>query len=44
MHYELATLTLPFGTALENGHWLKPGDALRMGIEGVGEIQHAWMR
>lgn len=38
----IASGTLPFGTALENGHWLKPGDTLRMGIEGVGEIRHAW--
>lgn len=34
--------TLPFGTALESGHWLAPGDTLRMAIEGVGEIQHTW--
>lgn len=38
----IASGTLPFGTALENGHWLKPGDTLRMGIEGVGEILHTW--
>jgi 2-keto-4-pentenoate hydratase/2-oxohepta-3-ene-1,7-dioic acid hydratase in catechol pathway len=36
----IATGTLPFGTAMENGHWLKPGDTLRLVIEGVGEIQH----
>jgi len=38
----IATGTLPFGTAMETGHWLKPGDTLRMGIEGVGEIRHTW--
>lgn len=32
--------TLPNGTAMETGHWLKPGDTLRMAIEEVGEIQH----
>jgi 2-keto-4-pentenoate hydratase/2-oxohepta-3-ene-1,7-dioic acid hydratase in catechol pathway len=36
----IATGTLPFGTSLENGHWLKPGDTLRLAIEGVGEITH----
>ncbi|MFT3856995.1 MAG: fumarylacetoacetate hydrolase family protein [Aquabacterium sp.] len=34
--------TLPFGTALENGRWLQPGDTLRLAIEGVGEITHHW--
>lgn len=38
----IASGTLPFGTALENGHWLAPGDTLRLAIEGVGEIRHAW--
>jgi len=38
----IASGTLPFGTALENGHWLQPGDTLRMGIDGVGEIRHTW--
>lgn len=38
----IATGTLPFGTAMETGHWLKPGDTLRMGIDGVGEIRHTW--
>jgi 2-keto-4-pentenoate hydratase/2-oxohepta-3-ene-1,7-dioic acid hydratase in catechol pathway len=36
----IATGTLPFGTALENGQWLKPGDTLRLCIDGVGEIRH----
>lgn len=36
----IASGTLPFGTSLENGHWLKPGDALRLVIDGVGEIRH----
>jgi 2-keto-4-pentenoate hydratase/2-oxohepta-3-ene-1,7-dioic acid hydratase in catechol pathway len=39
----IASGTLPFGTAMENGHWLRPGDTLRMGIEGVGEIRQAWV-
>jgi 2-keto-4-pentenoate hydratase/2-oxohepta-3-ene-1,7-dioic acid hydratase in catechol pathway len=36
----IASGTLPFGTALENGQWLRPGDALRLVIDGVGEINH----
>lgn len=36
----IATGTLPFGTALESGHWLTPGDTLRLVIDGVGEIRH----
>ncbi len=35
----IASGTLPFGCAMENGHWVKPGDTLRLGIDGVGEIQ-----
>lgn len=36
----IATGTLPFGTSMETGRWLKPGDTLRLVIEGVGEIWH----
>ena len=36
----IATGTLPFGCAMENGHWLQPGDTLRLVIDGVGEITH----
>ncbi len=36
----IATGTLPFGTAMETGHWLKPGDTLRLVIDGVGDIKH----
>lgn len=38
----IASGTLPFGTALENGHWLAPGDTLRLVIDEVGEIRHTW--
>ncbi len=38
----IASGTLPFGTALENGRWLQPGDTLRLAINGVGEITHHW--
>lgn len=38
----IASGTLPFGAALENGHWLQPGDTLRLMIEEVGEIKHQW--
>lgn len=36
----IATGTLPHGCGMENGHWVKPGDVLRLGIDGVGEIEH----
>ncbi|MDO9234918.1 MAG: fumarylacetoacetate hydrolase family protein [Aquabacterium sp.] len=36
----IASGTLPFGSSMENGHWLKPGDMLRLVIDGVGEIKH----
>jgi 2-keto-4-pentenoate hydratase/2-oxohepta-3-ene-1,7-dioic acid hydratase in catechol pathway len=36
----IATGTLPYGCAMENGHWVKPGDVLRLVIEGVGEVVH----
>lgn len=36
----IATGTLPFGCSMENGRWLKPGDTLRLVIDGVGEIKH----
>ncbi|GAA4667141.1 MULTISPECIES: fumarylacetoacetate hydrolase family protein [Amycolatopsis] len=35
-----ATGTLPGGSGMENGHWLRPGDTLRLEIEGVGAIEH----
>lgn len=34
------TGTLPGGSGLENGHWLRPGDRLRLRIERIGEIEH----
>ncbi len=39
----IATGTLPFGTSMENGRWLKPGDTLRLVIDGVGQIKHTLM-
>ncbi len=36
----IATGTLPFGTSMENGRWLQPGDTLHLVIDGVGEITH----
>lgn len=38
----IASGTLPFGTAMETGHWLQPGDSLRLVIDEVGEIKHPW--
>lgn len=35
-----ATGTLPGGSGMENGHWLKSGSRLRLAIDGIGEIQH----
>ena len=32
--------TLPGGSGMENGHWLKTGDVLRMEIDGVGRVEH----
>lgn len=34
------TGTLPGGSGMENGHWLKPGDFLQLRIDRIGEIQH----
>jgi 2-keto-4-pentenoate hydratase/2-oxohepta-3-ene-1,7-dioic acid hydratase in catechol pathway len=36
----IATGTLPFGTAMENGRWLQAGDTLHLVIEDVGELTH----
>jgi 2-keto-4-pentenoate hydratase/2-oxohepta-3-ene-1,7-dioic acid hydratase in catechol pathway len=36
----VASGTLPNGTGMETGHWLKPGDELRLLITDVGEIRH----
>lgn len=35
-----ATGTLPGGSGMENGHWLRSGNHLRLTIDGVGEIEH----
>jgi 2-keto-4-pentenoate hydratase/2-oxohepta-3-ene-1,7-dioic acid hydratase in catechol pathway len=34
------TGTLPGGSGMENGHWLKSGSRLRLAIDGIGEIHH----
>jgi 2-keto-4-pentenoate hydratase/2-oxohepta-3-ene-1,7-dioic acid hydratase in catechol pathway len=34
------TGTLPGGSGMENGHWLKPGDLLQLRIDRIGDIQH----
>ena len=34
------TGTLPGGSGTETGHWLKPGDTLRLVLDGVGEVEH----
>ena len=36
----VATGTFVGGCAMENGHWVQPGDTLRLVVEGVGEIEH----
>lgn len=36
----IASGTLPQGSALENDHWLRVGDHLRLVIDEVGEIEH----
>ncbi|RAU97425.1 fumarylacetoacetate hydrolase family protein [Mycobacterium colombiense] len=35
-----ATGTLPGGSGMETGHWLGPGDALELAIDGIGDIEH----
>lgn len=35
-----ATGTLPGGSGMENGHWLRPGSRLRLAIDHVGAIEH----
>ncbi|MGK2881601.1 MAG: fumarylacetoacetate hydrolase family protein [Mycobacterium sp.] len=35
-----ATGTLPGGSGMDLGRWLRPGDELQLTLEGVGEIQH----
>ncbi|OBA85932.1 fumarylacetoacetase [Mycobacteriaceae bacterium 1482268.1] len=34
------TGTLPGGSGMETGHWLRSGDALELRIDGVGSIEH----
>lgn len=36
----LATGTLPGGSGMEIGRWLKPGDRLTLTLDGIGEIEH----
>jgi 2-keto-4-pentenoate hydratase/2-oxohepta-3-ene-1,7-dioic acid hydratase in catechol pathway len=34
------TGTLPGGSGMETGHWLRPGDTLELAIDGIGRIEH----
>lgn len=34
------TGTLPGGSGMETGHWLRPGDTLELTIDGIGCIDH----
>jgi len=36
-----ATGTLPGGSGMETGHWLRPGDTLTLTLDGIGEVEHA---
>lgn len=36
-----ATGTLPGGSGMETGHWLRPGDRLSLAIDQIGEISHS---
>jgi 2-keto-4-pentenoate hydratase/2-oxohepta-3-ene-1,7-dioic acid hydratase in catechol pathway len=36
----LSSGTLPGGSGMELGRWLKPGDELRLEIDGVGVVEH----
>ncbi|MDH6195468.1 2-keto-4-pentenoate hydratase/2-oxohepta-3-ene-1,7-dioic acid hydratase in catechol pathway [Mycobacterium frederiksbergense] len=35
-----ATGTLPGGSGMETGHWLRPGDTLTLTLDGIGRIEH----
>lgn len=35
------TGTLPGGSGMETGHWLRPGDTLTLKLDGIGRIEHA---
>ena len=35
-----ATGTLPGGSGMETGHWLRPADTLELTIHGIGHIEH----
>jgi 2-keto-4-pentenoate hydratase/2-oxohepta-3-ene-1,7-dioic acid hydratase in catechol pathway len=35
-----ATGTLPSGSGMETGRWLRPGDQLTLAIDQIGEINH----
>ncbi|ODR26413.1 fumarylacetoacetate hydrolase family protein [Mycolicibacterium porcinum] len=34
------TGTLPGGSGMETGHWLRPGDTLTLTLDGIGQIEH----
>lgn len=34
------TGTLPGGSGMETGHWLRPGDLLRLVLDDIGEVEH----
>lgn len=34
------TGTLPGGSGMETGHWLRPGDTVELHIDGIGSIEH----
>ncbi|MHC9292299.1 fumarylacetoacetate hydrolase family protein [Mycobacterium sp. LTG2003] len=34
------TGTLPGGSGMETGHWLRPGDTLVLTLDGIGRIEH----
>jgi 2-keto-4-pentenoate hydratase/2-oxohepta-3-ene-1,7-dioic acid hydratase in catechol pathway len=36
----IATGTLAGGSGMETGHWLTPGDTLRLVLDGIGEVEH----
>lgn len=34
------TGTLPGGSGMETDHWLRPGDTLKLVLDGIGEVEH----
>ena len=36
----ISTGTLPGGSGMETGNWLRRGDTLKLALDGIGEVEH----